>query len=37
MREVAVIIPYRGMDIPNSRLDRPGFLVAGDARELSLV
>jgi len=37
LREVAVCVPYRGMDIPNGQVDRPGFLGAGEVRELRLV
>jgi len=34
--EVAVIVPYR-VDIPRCQVDRPGILVGGEIRELSLV
>jgi hypothetical protein len=37
LHEVAAFVPYRGMDIPNGQVDRAGFLVAGDVRELRLV
>jgi hypothetical protein len=35
--ELAVFVQYRGMDIPNGQVYRPGFLVAGEVRELRLV
>ena len=37
LRKVAVCVPYRGMDIPNGQVDRPGFLVAEAVRELYLI
>jgi len=37
LREVAVFVPYRGMDIPKGQVDQPGILAAGEVREPCLV
>jgi len=37
LRKVAVFVLYRGMDIPNGQVDRPGVWVARAVRKLRLI